>query len=328
MKTDFCGSRRFALAAAAILLAATMMAHAEADYPARPITMVVPFAAGGGTDLVARVLAKKMGDALGQPVIVDNRGGAGGNIGNGAVAKARPDGYTILYNTSSIAISPSLYRKLGYDVTRDLAPVALAATIPVVLVANASVPAGNLQEFIAHARANSGKISYGSSGVGAIVHLSAAQFTQAHQIDATHVPYKGTGAAIADLLGGQFDFMTDVANNFVPYREDKRVKVLAVAMPRRIDVFPNVPTFSEAGVPAFEVDAWQGLMVPAGTPRAIVERLNGALLAALQDAGVRGQLAAQGVEPLGSTPEQYGAHIAREIARWSRVIEATGLEPQ
>jgi tripartite-type tricarboxylate transporter receptor subunit TctC len=319
-------TRRTALAlAATALLAPCGTAWAQAGYPTRPITMVVPFPPGGPTDLVARVVAQKMSEQMGQPIVVDNRGGANGNIGAVAVAKAQADGYTLLYNTSSITLSPALYKSLSYDVLRDLAPVALTAVVPLALVVHPGVPANTVAEFVAYAKANAGKLSYGSAGNGNVTHLAAYQFVKALGIDATHIPYKGSAPADVDLAAGTIQFMTDTINSVIPFIKDKRIKLLAVTTGQRMSLFPDVPTLGETVMPGFEAGAWQGLMVPAGTPAAVVQRLNAEVNKALQSADVRAKLAVQGAEPLGSTAEQYGAYVRKELGRWSGVVKSTGI---
>jgi len=324
----FSAWRSAGLAAAVALVALSgpgAFAQGPAAYPAKPITMVVPFPPGGPTDLVARVLAQKLGEQMGQSVLVDNRGGANGNIGAQAVAKAAADGYTVLYNTSSIALSPALYKSVSYDVQKDFAPVALVAVVPLALVTHPSVPAKNVKEFVAYAKAHPGKLSYGSAGNGNVTHLGAFQFVQANGIDAAHVPYKGSAPADVDLVGNQIQFMTDTVNSVMGFVRDKRMTMLAVTTAKRMSLFPDVPTLAESGMPGFEVGAWQGVMVPAGTPAAVVERLNAEIVKALKSPDVRDRLAAQGAEPLGSTPQEYGAYVKQELARWAGVVKATGV---
>ena len=309
------------LAAAACL---PLAAWAQA-YPNKPITLLVPFPPGGPTDLVARVLAKKMSEQMGQSIVIDNKPGANGNIAAVAAAKAPADGYTVLYNTSSITLSPALYKNLAYDVQRDLAPVALTAVVPLALVVNPGVPVNNLREFIAYAKANPGKLSYGSAGNGNVTHLAAFQLVRHHDIDATHVPYRGSAPADVDLVAGQIQFMTDTINSVMPFVKDKRLKLLAVTTSQRMSLFPDVPTLSETVMPGFEAGAWQGIMVPTNTPKAVVQRLNAEINKALQSAEVKEKLALQGAEPLGSTSEEYGAYVKKELARWAAVVKATGV---
>lgn len=332
MKTSFFRpiSRRVATATALVALAgaATLtstVALAQSQFPSKSITMIVPFPPGGPTDLVARVIAQKMSESMGQPVIVDNRGGSNGNLGAMLAVRAAADGYTLLYNTSSITLSPALYKSLSYDVKRDLAPIALTAVVPLALVVGPNVPANTVKEFISYAKANPGKLSYGSAGNGNVTHLGAFQFVRANGIDAVHIPYKGSAPADVDLVGGQIQFMTDTVNSVMPFVRDKRLKMLAVTTPKRMSLFPDVPTMAESGMPGFEVGAWQGLMVPANTPKPIILRLNAEVVKALQSPDVRQKLALQGAEPLGSTPEAYGEYIQKELSRWENVVKQTGV---
>ena len=315
-------TRRLLLALSALALAGGALAQ---QYPSKPITLVVPFPPGGPTDLVARVLAQQMSEQMGQSIVIDNKPGANGNIGNAAVARAAPDGYTVLYNTSSIALSPSLYKKLTYNVERDLAPVALTAVVPLALVTNPSVPAKSVAEFVAHLKANPGKLAYGSAGNGNVTHLAAFQLLRHHGLDATHVPYKGSAPADVDLVSGQIQFMTETVNSIMPFVKDKRVNMLAVTTAKRMALFPDVPTLAEAGMRGFEAGAWQGVMVPAKTPKAIVDRLNAEINKALKAPAVLDKLAQQGTEALGSTPAAYGSYIKTELARWGDVVKASGV---
>ena len=332
MKTFFIRpiSRRLASTAVLVALAGAVTfsstaALAQTSFPSKSITMIVPFPPGGPTDLVARVIAQKMSESIGQSVVVDNRGGANGNLGAMLAVRAAADGYTLLYNTSSITLSPALYKSLSYDVKRDLAPVALTAVVPLALVVGPNVPANTVSEFIAYAKANPGKLSYGSAGNGNVTHLGAFQFVRANGIDAVHIPYKGSAPADIDLVGGQIQFMTDTVNSVMPFVRDKRMKMLAVTTPKRMSLFPDVPTLAESGMPGFEVGAWQGLMVPANTPKPIIQRLNAEVMKALQSLDVRQKLALQGAEPLGSTPEAYGEYIQKELNRWEMVVKQTGV---
>ncbi|MBS0509440.1 MAG: tripartite tricarboxylate transporter substrate binding protein [Proteobacteria bacterium] len=314
-----------ALAAGGALAALAAPGALAQSYPAKPITMVVPFPPGGPTDMVARLLAQKLSEQMGQPVVVDNKPGANGNIGGLQVSRAPADGHTLLYNTSSITLSPALYKSMQYDVLRDLAPVVLTAVVPLALVVNPAVPANNVQEFVAYAKANPGKLSYGSAGNGNVTHLAAYQFARAQGIEATHVPYRGSAPADVDLAAGQIQFMTDTINSVMAFVKDKRMKLLAVTTARRMSLFPDVPTLAETVMPGFEAGAWQGVMVPAGTPAAVVQRLNAEINKALQSADVRDKLAVQGAEPLGSTPEEYGTYVRKELAGWATVVKATGV---
>lgn len=322
-------ARRAASAALLVLIcaasASAINAQAQPAYPSKPIIMIVPFPPGGPTDLVARVIAQEISKSMGQPVIIDNKGGANGNLGAGIAAKAPADGYTLLYNTSSITLSPALYKGLSYDVKRDFSPVALTAVVPLALVVAPNVPVNNVKEFIAWVKVHPGKVSYGSAGNGNVTHLGAFQFVQANNLDAVHIPYKGSSPADVDLAGGQIQFMTDTVNSVMPFVRDKRMKMLAVTTAKRMALFPDVPTLAESGMPGFEVGAWQGVMVPANTPRPVIQRLNTELLKALQTPEVRQRLALQGVEPLGSTPDEYGTYIKDETSRWAKVVKQAGI---
>jgi len=316
-------SKRLAACAAIGLLSAATLA--QAAWPEKPITLVVPFSPGGPTDMVARVLAQNVGEQLGQPVVVDNKPGANSNIGNAFVAKAAPDGYTVLYNTSSATLSPALYKTLSYDVRKDLAPVALTAVVPMALVVNPALPVKTVAEFVDYAKKNPDKLAYASGGNGNITHLVAFQVLQHFGIDAVHVPYKGSAPADADLVAGQVQFMIDTISSVGPFIQADRLRLLAVTTTKRIQNFPQAPTLAESGMAGFEAGAWQGVMVPAGTPKPVIDRLNQAFLQALQDPGVLEKLRIQGTEPLGSTPEEYRDYIEKELARWADVVKRTGM---
>jgi len=316
-------SKRLAALTAIGLLSASTFA--QAAWPEKPITLVVPFSPGGPTDMVARVLAQNVSEQLGQPVVVDNKPGANANIGNAFVAKAAPDGYTVLYNTSSAALSPALYKTLSYDVRKDLAPVALTAVVPMALVVNPALPVTTVAEFVDYAKKNPNKLAYGSAGNGNVTHLAAFQVTEHFGIDAVHVPYKGSAPADADLVAGQVQFMIDTISSVGPFIQADRLRLLAVTTTKRIQNFPQAPTLAESGMPGFEAGAWQGVMVPAGTPKPVIDRLNQAFLQALKDPGVLEKLRIQGTEPLGSTPEEYGDYIEKELVRWADVVKRTGM---
>jgi tripartite-type tricarboxylate transporter receptor subunit TctC len=295
------------------------------DWPTRPVTMVVPFPPGGPTDLIARVIAKQLSDQLGQTFVVDNKGGANGNIGGQAVASAKPDGYTVLYNTSSLALSPSLYKDLSYSPQKDLIPVTTTAVVPLVLVINPKLPVNTIQEFVAYAKKNPGKLAYASSGNGNITHLGAFLLNQATGIDAVHVPYRGSAPAMIDLVGGQVQFDTNTLNDSVQFIKDNRVKALAVTSATRSPVLPDVPTVAETVVPGFEMGAWQGVVVPTGTDPAIVKKLNAEILKALKTPYVLKQLEEQGAQVLGSTPEEYKIYFESEVKRFAKVVKEAGV---
>ena len=315
---------------ASMLIAMTALvplgAHAQAEnYPERPITMIVPFPPGGPTDLVARVLARQLSDQMGQSVIVDNKGGANGTIGMQAAASAKPDGYTILYNTSSIALAPNLFSNLNFDSEKDFTAISSTAVVPMVVLVHPSVPANNVQEFIDYAKKNPGKLSYASAGNGNVTHLTAFLFTQSADIDAVHVPYRGSAPGMTDLVGGQVHFMTNTLNDSLPFVREGRVKALAITSAKRSELLPDVPTLAESVMPDFESGAWQGVVAPAGTPPAIIDRLNQEIRKALKSDLVREQLAKQGTQILGNSPEEYQKYISDEIVRWGEVIRAAGV---
>ena len=298
-------------------------------YPAKPVRMILAFPPGGPTDINARAFAQRLSEQFGQQVLVDNRPGAGGNIGAAEAAKAPADGYTIFYNTSAIVIGPSLYSKVAFDPVKDFAPVALTATVPLVLAVNPALPVRSAAEFIAYAKANAGKLNYASSGTGTITHLAGALFVQQMGLQMQHIPYKGSAPALVDVVAGQVQMMIDTINTVAPYAKDNRLRPLAIAITRRSPILPEVPTLAEAaGLPGFEMSAWQGIVVPAATPREIVSRLNAEVNKALQNADLRARLAAGGSEPLGGTSEQYAAYIKAELDRWARVIRETGAKAE
>ena len=310
-----------------LLLCAALFALAAfaQPYPSKPIRMILAFPPGGPTDINARFFAQKLGESMSQQIIVDNKPGAGGNIAAAEAAKAPADGYTIFYNTSAISIAPSLYSKLNYDVLKDYAPVALTATVPLVLVINPGLPAKNVQELVAYAKANPGKMNYGSSGSGTITHLAGALFATQMGLTMQHIPYKGSAPALVDVAGGQTQMMIDTINTVLPYVKDNRLRALAIAIPRRSGALPDVPTLEEAaGLPGFEMSAWQGIVVPAATPKDIVARLNAEINKAVQNADLRQRLAAQGAVPLGGTSEHYAAYIRSELTRWTKVVKDSG----
>jgi tripartite-type tricarboxylate transporter receptor subunit TctC len=313
------------LSVAALLLVQPALTNAQTTYPDKPIRLVLGFPPGGPTDLVARVLAQKLSEQMGQQVQVENKPGANGNIGAEFVARAPADGYTVLYNTSAVALSPALYKKISYDIRTDLAPVVLTAVIPLVLAVHPSVPANNIQEFLALVKSSAGKFSYGSAGNGNITHLGAYLLLQSKGLTATHVPYKGSAPALSDLVGGQTQFTTDTVNSALPFIKEKRLKALAVSSLKRTAVLPDVPTLNETVSPGFEVGAWQGVMVPARTPLDIVNRLNLEIMKALSSADVKAKLALQGADPLGSTPGEYSAYIESELDKWDKAVKASGV---
>jgi tripartite-type tricarboxylate transporter receptor subunit TctC len=303
-------------------------ALAQADYPSRTVRIVVPSPPGGGTDIVARVLANHYSKALGQSFVVENKPGAGNMIGIEAVARATPDGYTLLMVPATLALNSVLYKKVPYHPIRDFAPVTLAATAPLVLIVHPSVPAQTLGEFIALAKRDPGKMSYGTAGIGTAPHLCMELLKSMAGIDLVHIPYKGTAPAAADVVGGQIAAMFATALTARPMIDGGRVRALAVSGPQRVQALPKVPPVAEAGVPGYAALQWYGLLAPAGTPPPIIARLNAEALRALKSDEMRERLAVDGAEPQGSTPEEFGALIKSELDKWTRVTRAAGIEPQ
>ena len=308
------------------LLAALAAASAFAQpYPSKPIRLLLAFPPGGPTDINARIFAQKLGESMNQQVVVDNKPGAGGNIAAAEAAKSAPDGYTIFYNTSAISIAPSLYSKLNYDVAKDFTPVALTATVPLVLVINPAIPAKSVKELVAFAKANPAKMNYGSSGSGTITHLAGALFTAQMGLTMQHIPYKGSAPALVDVAGGQTQMMIDTINTILPYVKDNRLRALAIAIQRRSAALPDVPTLEEAAnLPGFEMSAWQGIVVPSGTPKEIISKLNAEINKAVQNPDLRQRLATLGAEPLGGTSEHYAEYIRTELLRWTKVVKDSG----
>jgi tripartite-type tricarboxylate transporter receptor subunit TctC len=291
------------------------------------VRIVVPSPPAGGTDIVARVLAQHFSKAFGQQFFVENKPGAGNLIGIEAVARAQPDGYTLLMTASTLALNSVLYRKVPYDPVRDFAPVTLAATAPNILIVHPGVAATSVAELIALAKRKPGALSYATPGIGTSPHLCMELLKTMAGIDLQHVPYRGTAAAVTDVMGGQIQVAFATALTAKPQVDAGRVRALAVSGPRRVEALPEVPPVGET-VPGYEAMQWYGLVVPAGTPAAIVGRLNAEALVALRARETRDRLAADGAEPLGSTPEEFGAFLRREIDKWSRVARAAGIEPQ
>lgn len=302
--------------------------RAAQPWPARPIRLVLPYAAGGPTDILARALAARLSASLGQPLVVENKTGASGNIACEAVARAEPDGYTLLYHSSGLAISPALHRTLSYDPIRDFTPVARTAVIPLVMMATPALPAANIAAFVAYLRQHPGKLSYGTGGVGNITHLSVALFLHATQTRAVSVPYKGTAPAMMAMLGGQVQFMADAVSSALPYIRDGRARALVTTGAKRAVVLPNVPTLAETIMPGFEASTWHGVLAPAGTPQTVVQRLNAALRAAVAEPGIVRQFTQQGVELQASTPEQFGAYLRAEVERWRNAVDLAGIQPE
>ena len=317
--------RLVALAAAALIAAAP--ARAVEPYPARPITLIVPFAPAGSTDVIARVVAEALRVPLGQPVIVENRAGAGGSVGTAAIAKAEPDGYTVGMGTAStLAINPAAYKNLTYDVLADLVPVGMIATVPNIMSINPALPAATMAEFIALAKSQPGKLSYGSSGNGSVAHLMGEQFKLATGTDLLHVPYRGLGPALNDAVGGQIQVLFDNLPTSLPLVEGGKLRALAVSGPARLAVLPEIPTFAELKLDDLNWMAFFGIVAPAKTPAAIVTRLNAAILRALSAPEVRDRLATEQAVVAGGTPDEFVAHIRRELDRMRRAVAAAHIE--
>jgi tripartite-type tricarboxylate transporter receptor subunit TctC len=309
---------------AAIAAGGIFPAHAQ-NYPVKPVRMIVPFPAGGATDIVARLMAQKLGDAFGQQVIVDNRGGAAGTIGSDLAAKAPPDGYTILIGTSSThAIAQSLYAKLPYDSIKDFAPVAGIATATIVLSIHPSVPAKNVRELIALAKARPEALSFASSGSGGVSHLVGEMFKAQAGVQMLHVPYKGDAPALADLVGGQVSLEFGTALSFLPYIQSGRLKALAVTSLKRSQVMPEVPTVAESGLQGFEALQWFGVFAPAGTRADVIARLHGEIVKILHTADMRERLTRLASEVMASSPEEFAVFQKAEIAKWAKVVKASG----
>lgn len=294
------------------------------SWPNRPVRMIIAFPPGGPTDLVSRVLAQRLSEQLGQQVIVDNKPGAGGNLAAELAAKATPDGYTIFYNTSAIVIGPALYGKVNYDTLKDFAPVALTASVPMVLVVNPQLPARSVKEFLDLARSRPGALNYSSSGTGTITHLASAMMSAQTGVQTQHIPYKGSAPGLVDLAAGQTQFMIDTINTVLPYVRDNRLRGLAVTSSKRSSLLPDLPTLAESGMPGFDAAAWQGIVVPAGTPADIIQKLNVEVNRALANPDLRARLASQGAEILGGTPAEYAAHLRTEMPRWAKAVKDSG----
>ena len=295
-------------------------------YPDKPIRLIVPFAAGSFPDTVARIVGQKMSEGLGQPIVVDNRAGAGGNIGTEAVVTAKPDGYTVLLHTVANAINKSLYRKLSFDPVKDLAPVSQIASVDNVLVVPPSLNVSTLAEFLDLARRRQPPLTFASGGNGTTSHLAGQLLKSMAKVNLEHVPYKTFGQALIDVMAGQPDFVIPNIPPTIPHIQSGRLKAIAVTGAKRSPLLPQVPTFAEAGVAGYEVSSWNGLAVPVGTPASVIARLHAEVVKALKDPEVAGKLAAQGAQIVGSTPAEYAALIDSETAKWARVVSEAGAQ--
>ena len=319
-----------ALLACALASATLPAAHAQApaaSWPSKPIRWVVPFPPGGAMDAIARTLGEKAGKTLGQPFVIENKPGAGGNIGADFVAKQPGDGYTLMITSIGMATNKPLYGKLSYDPIKDFAPVSLLAVVPNVLVTNAIQPdVKTAKDVIAAARKAPGKLTYASAGNGTSIHLAGEVFTSLAQVDMLHVPYKGSGPAVSDLLGGQVNYMFDSITSARPHIESGKLRALGLTTAKRSKSLPNVPTLAEAGLPGYEVSPWFAVFMPAATPKDIVAKVNAALLEAMKDPDVVKRFETIGAEPVGSTPEEMAQHLARESERWTKLIQERGIK--
>ena len=318
---------------ARIAVLVTLLAGAAAGwaqaYPAKPIRFVIPFPPGGSTDLLGRIIGQQWAELMGQQVIIDNRGGAAGIIGVENAARSAPDGYTlVLGHIGTFGVGPSLYSKLPYDPVRDFVPIGLFGGVSNLLVVHPSLPVKSAKELIALARARPGQLNYGSAGVGSASHLQMEYFKLLTRTDITHVPYKGTGPMVTELVAGQTQVTSTGVPGLLGQVKAGRLRPLAALSAKRLPVFPEVPTSREAGLPEFEVSTWYGPLAPAKTPAEIITRLNGELQKMLQRREVLDRLNNEGVEPLGGTPQQYADHIKNEMARWAKVVKAAGIKPQ
>ncbi|HZC56108.1 MAG TPA: tripartite tricarboxylate transporter substrate binding protein [Xanthobacteraceae bacterium] len=317
---------RLALPLLAVLLPALYATAQQPSYPDRPLTMVVTFTPGGSSDVLARAVADAMSRGLGQQVVVENRPGAGGHVGAESVARAAPDGYTILFGTNgTLGIGPALYKNLRYDPAHDLSPVGILHKLPLLLIVNPSVPAQNLRELIDYAHANPGKLSFASAGVGTVSHLAGELFKDEAKIDILHVPYKGGGATFPDLLAGRVAMMLETIPTALPLVRSGGMRAIGVTVKERSASAPDIPTLAESGLPNFDVSAWTGLFVPAGTPRAIVERLNAETRRIAGDKGYAALIGSMGTDVASSSPEEFGAFVHDDVERWSEVIRRSAI---
>ena len=320
--------KRMLIRAAGAALALALLAPAQAQvaaYPDHPIRIVVPYPPGGFNDTLARTVGAKLQSAWGQPVVVENRPGGATNIGIDMVAKAPADGYTLVVLPFSFAVNPFIFAKLPFDPQTDFAPITLAATTSNLLVVPAASPVNSVQELVALAKSKPGSLSYASTGVGSSNHLSMEMFKQMAGVDITHVPYKGSAPAVADLIGGHVGTMFDNVSNVLQHVQSGKLKVLGVTTPARSALVPSVPTVAESGVPGYEVGVWFGFAAPAGTPKSIIDKLNAEIVKILRMADVREKFSLQGVESIGSTPEQFAAHLQAQRAVWSKVVREAGV---
>jgi tripartite-type tricarboxylate transporter receptor subunit TctC len=317
-----------ARAALAALLLSALAGAASAQYPSHPVRFIVPSAVGGGTDIIARAIALKLSESLGAQFVVENRPGAGQMIGIELAAKAPADGYTILMAASTLAINPIMYKAVPYDPVRDFAPITQAATLPNVVVVHPSLPVKSISELIAYAKAHPGQLNFASAGIGTSPQMSIELLKSMAGIDMVHIPYKGTAPGVVDVLAGQVLVMAPNVLTALPHIKSGKLRALAVTSPKRSAALPDVPTVAEAGLPGYDSTQWYGVLAPAGTQREIVARLHGAIARALRDEEVGRRLAADGAEPVGSSPEEFTAFIKSETEKWAKVARAAGIKAE
>jgi tripartite-type tricarboxylate transporter receptor subunit TctC len=304
----------------------SMANSSTSNYPDRPISWIIPFPPGGAMDAIARVLSRTMSQELGQSIVVENKPGAGGNIGASFVAKAKPDGYTIMIVANGMAVNPSLYRNMSYNPIKDFQPISLLAAVPNILVTQASrADVNSLNDVIRQVKDKPGKYSYASAGVGTSIHLAGALFTYMGKLDMLHVPYKGSGPAVTDLISGQVDYMFDSITSAKPHIESGKLKALAVTTPKRSSTLPNLPTVAESGLTGYELTPWFATFAPVGTPPAVIEKLNGAMIKAMNTEQVKKTFAAIGAEYIGSSPQELATYLAQETTKWQKIIAETGI---
>ncbi len=321
--------RRNLLQATSLAIAMPSLAWAQDKYPSKPITLICPYAAGGNADQRSRQIGRFISTALGQPVIVDNKPGAGGNIGTEAIARAKPDGYTIgMGNFAPLAVNPTMFRKMNFDPAKDLVPVCLIEKGPLVLMVPANSPFKSVKDIMAAAKASPGKLSFASGGLGGSHHLSGEMFKSLAGLSITHIPYKGGAPATTDLMGGQVDMMFEQMYSAAPSIRAGKLRALAITSKTRSPLFPDLPTMAESGVPGFEVQNWQGLVAPAGTPAALIKLLNEVTNKALADPTIREQMLGQGNELGGGKPEQFASFIKSEADRWGKLVKSANIKPE
>jgi tripartite-type tricarboxylate transporter receptor subunit TctC len=335
MDSNIAGVRReaslqgFLLVVTTLVFAQAGLAQAQTSYPNRPIELVVTVPPGGAADFVGRLIGAKLADAVGQPVVISNRGGAGGTIAAAAVARADPDGYTLLLNTiATHGIGPHIYANLQYDPAKDFSPVVLIAKFPLIMAVNADVPVRSVADVITLAKARPGELSYCSAGVGGAPHLAGELFKSLTETELLHVPYRGSGPAVADLVAGRITMMFDAIPSLLPFINAGKLRALAAASPQRNRLLPDVPSFAELGYPAMDIALWYGVAAPSGTPAPIVQRLNVELVKILDSPSIRKSLTEQGADIQGGTPEEFGAFIGHELARWGAIVKQAGIKPQ